>query len=207
MAMIDEHPLGGTLRFRMWVTRGCFFVLSDRLKRKARYSIGAITLLSFYVFTISMMALIFTSDMPKIDGIALSSISIILSVLIIIVTLLENSKEYPLGAEHAFQTAHALENLYNRYEALLQKNACADDMDFRNQYNEILRAARLGRKAIDYHQFQLQNAAAFGMSTLRIIATAALVAGEAALEYWIYATMAVLPPLGTIVFFTARFGP
>jgi len=194
----------------MWVTRGCFFVLSDRLKRKARYSIGAITLLSFYVFIISMIALIFASDMPKFDGVALSSISIILSVLIIIVALLENSKEYPLGAEHAFQTAHALENLYNRYEAFLQKNASTDDMGFRNQYNEILRAARLGRKAIDYHQFQLQNANAFEMSNLRIIVTGALVAGEAVLEYWIYATMAVLPPLGTIVFFlffTARFGP
>lgn len=212
LAIVD--PAGGTLKFRMWVTRGCFFALCDRLKRKSRYSIGSITLLSFYVFMISMIALIYADNLPKSEEILLACVSIILSVLIIIVTLLENSKEYTLTAEFAFQTAHALENLYNRYEAFLEVGASANggngELSYREEYNQILRTARLTRKAIDYHLFQLQNAAAFKLSAAKYSLTLLILACECVFDYWIYATMALAPPLAfvTAIFvFSFRFGP
>jgi len=153
-----------------------------------------------------MIALIFASDMPRFDEIALSSVSIVLSVLIIIVTLLENSREYPLNAEYAFQTAHKLEDLYNRYEAFLQNRAIGDEMQFRDEYNQILRNARVGRKAIDYHQFQLQNDASFNLSTSSRLRTAAFCMFEGVVEYWFYATMAFGPLVAISVYVAKRLG-
>jgi len=100
----QQNPFGGTLQFKIWVTRGCYFTLADRLNRKARYSVISITILSFYVFVISLVTLVFGSILRATDAQILSTASIILSVFIIIMTLFEYSKNYVADAERSQNT-------------------------------------------------------------------------------------------------------
>jgi len=183
----QQNPFGGTLQFKIWVTRGCYFTLADRLNRKARYSVISITILSFYVFVISLVTLVFGSILRATDAQILSTASIILSVFIIIMTLFEYSKNYVADAERSQNTAHALEQLYNRYEGFLDapKQEQSEE-EFRKEYNEILKTARTGRSALDYHWFRLANFEAFGLSWLASVPTVILVLIEAVVEYGLY---------------------
>lgn len=188
-----QSVFGGTLQFKIWVTRGCYFALSDRLKRKARYSVGAITILSFYVFVISMIALVFGTSLSPNTILLMSTLSIVLSVFIIIISLLENSKNYALDAESASQTAHALEDLYYKYESFLLAPVAANEDAHRHKYAEILASARTNRRAIDYHLFQLSNVGEFKLSWSRLFVAIALFLLETIAEYWVYATMMIVP--------------
>jgi hypothetical protein len=200
--MVYVKPLGGALQFRMWVTRGCFFVLSDRLKRKSRYSIAAITTLSFCVFVFSFFALIVpfasSSAVTKEVTLVLSILSLVISVFIILITLLENSKDYSLYAENAYQIAHDLEELYNQYEAFLAGMITGSETEVRLTYSKILRRARVSRKSIDYQEFKLKNREAFGLTWKNITPTAFAWTIDAIFEYWIYFTMIAIP-LATVV--------
>lgn len=191
--MTEENlDFGGTLRFKMWVTRGCYFVVSDRLKRKGRYSVGAITLLSFYVFVISLFTLVFGNTIPSYYPAILSTLSIVLSVFIIIITLLEDSKKYILDAEHASHIAHELEALFNRYEVALMTPPPPDGK-FQLEYATVLNSARFTRRAVDYHLFQLLNLNAFKLGWGQIVLMTFYFILETVMEYWIYASMILLP--------------
>lgn len=191
--MTDEtRAFGGTLKFRIWVTRGCYFVLSDRLKRKSRYSVSAITILSFYVFVISLFTLVFEQQIPDSYPRILSTFSIILSVFIIIITLLEDSKKYILDADHSWEVAQSLERLYNEYEISFSSSGGKEEQ-IRQRYADILDKAHTSRRALDYHFFQLSNPEAFDFGVRRYCGTLVMFIAESAVEYWLYVSMVIAP--------------
>jgi hypothetical protein len=175
--------------------------LSDRLKRKARYSVSAITLVSFYVFAISLFTLVFETSIPVFYPRVLSTLSIVLSVFIIIITLLEDSKKYALDADHSWEIARALENLNNRYEITVA-TAGGKEEEIQRQYAEILHSARTSRRALDYHLFQLSNAEAFELKGRRYFGLIPIFLLESAVEYWLYGSMIIAPliAMGWIVY-------
>jgi SMODS and SLOG-associating 2TM effector domain family 5 len=201
----EQSAFGGTLRFKIWVTRGCYYALSDRLKRKARYSVGAIMLLSFYVVVNSLVTLVFGNKLPNYYPTILSTLSIVLSIFIIIITLLEDSKRYVLDGDHAWQTARALEALFNRYEIALVTPP-PDDGKFQTEYGDILHNAHLSRRAIDYHLFQLSNPRVFELNWYRGPMTAIIFLMEMVVEYGIYLLMTIGPliVMGLIVYVTMK---
>jgi hypothetical protein len=193
---LTDESLADDPLFRIWVTRGCYFILADRLKRKSRYSNGSITILSFYVIVISIIDIAFGSALPANFDAFIPPITVILSVFIIIITLLEQSKEYRLEAEYSEQTAHKLEDLFGRFEAFRLGVATGDEAAFRTEYSNVLISARTTRRTIDYIWFQLTNASDLKLRAPKVLLLSASLAWTGALEYWIYAAMVLLPPIG-----------
>jgi len=194
---------GGNVRFKVWVTRGCYFALYDRLKRKARYSNAAITILSFYVLVVAIIQISYTEQLPDSFESHIPPLSIILSVFIIIVSLLEQSNEYRLEAEHSLRSAHRLEELYGRFESLPSSVADESESALRREYSEALVAAKTHRKSIDYVKFQLDNLEAFEIGWFKKTILRLRLARGTIAEYWLYAAMIILPPAGLIYLYYA----
>lgn len=192
--MQNENEMGGYLRFRVWVTRGGYFTLAERLNRKARYSVGATTLLSFYVVILSLVILVFPDKVSPTNSKWITTGSLIISIFIIVITLMENSKNYALKAEYAGQSARELAFLFNQME---ENELSSDEFSHIKKYNEILSRARVGHANIDYHGFQLSHPGEFKYGLAKWCGIFALYAFECILDYGAYALM-VLGPLAPI---------
>lgn len=198
MIASSEGELGGPLRFRVWVTRGCYFTLAERMSRKARYSVGATTLLSFYVVILSLVTLAFPDKVSPFSSKWITTSSLIISIFIIIITLMENSKNYVLKAEHASQSARDLAFLFNQME---DAEPGADEKAHIKRYNEILSEARVGHAMIDYNGFQLSNSGEFQHGILAWSRIVVLYIANTILEYWAYALMTLGPliPISNVI--------
>lgn len=196
--MINEKEMGGPLRFRVWVTRGGYFTLAERMSRKARYSVGATTLLSFYVVVLSLVILVFPEKISEVSSKWITTSSLIISIFIIIITLMENSKGYALNAEYAGQSARELAFLFNQMEEMEECDPESNDLAHIKKYNDILSQARIGHANIDYHGFQLTHPGEFKLTKWKWLGVLALYTIEAVLEYWPYALM-VLGPLAPTI--------
>lgn len=200
--MPEQPDFGGSLRFRIWVTRGCYFTAADRFKRLERYSVGATTLLSFYVFVLSLVVLVFPDKVSQASSRWLTAGSLVISIFIIIITLMENSKSYALKAEYAGQTARELAFLFNQQD---EDDSGPDDKAMVRRYNEILSQARVQHAMVDYHGFQLANPANFAYSHSKWAKTFAFWIIENGIEYWIYALMALGPVVPIIKIISSIF--
>lgn len=188
--MAEEQDFGGSLRFRIWVTRGCYFTAADRFKRLDRYSVAATTILSFYVFVLSLVVLVFPDKVSQESSRWLTAGSLVISIFIIIITLMENSKGYALNAEYAGQTARELAFLFNQQD---EGDAGQDEKILVKRYNEILSQARIQHAMVDYHGFQLANQSNFSYSRGKWTKIFVFYLIENAIEYWVYALMALAP--------------
>jgi|SRR4051812_10937870 len=192
----ETDTLSGTFKFRVWVTRGCYFVLCDRLRRKARYSIGSVTLLSFYVFVLSLLQIFPNLSLASAHKDILSVLTLTLSVFIIIITLLESSKNYAIDAEFSLMTAQELATLFGRCELVEAGLSKEEAAELHREYDLILNRARTTRRAIDYLWFQFDNYRTFEASPGRMVVLVLGLMWNGLLEYWLYAAMAVGPPVG-----------
>lgn len=193
---IDQDELGGPLPLRIWVTRGCFFTLAERLKLKAKYSVIATTLLSFYVITTSLILLAFPDKVSSTNSKWLNALTIVTSILIIIITLLEHSSNYAKDEECAARTARLLAELYD--QVIVSENV--DLKLIGKNYAEILRESRVDYDMIDYHSFQIAHPEAFKHSNFKWVLTVLIFIWEYIKEYWLYAVMAFGPPIFIIKF-------
>lgn len=202
----DVEELGGSLQVKIWVTRGCYFLLADRLRRKSHFSARATTAIAFYILVTSIILLVYREYLQANIADGLNMFAVILSVFLIIITLMENARQYDVDAHNARMVAHQLERLYNEYEMnLIQVSAGLDISDesdnIRKRYSEILYEAKLIRREIDYHLFQLMNSNVLDVGRIGVVFLFALVILESVLEYWLYAVMVLLPPAAIIALF------
>lgn len=183
------------LSFRIWVTRGCYFTMSERLKRKARYSVASVTFLSFYVVALSIIQLIDAQRLSAVQPQTLAAANLILSIFIIVVTLLESSKEYRLEAEFAWDTGQKLAGLHGRLEAKPAAERQATEEAFALEYSEAMTAVRNQRSTIDYIVFRLENAKSFRLGFWERVDLRIEFVWNATIEYWLYVALIVVPPL------------
>lgn len=143
----------------------------------------------------------------KISGIAqeyIAPASIILSVFIIIISLLEQSNEYRLDADLSLRTAHRLETLYNRFETNALGLKQFDEAKLRREYAEILVDARTHRKSVDYLQFRLENADVLSLGQMRRGILQIRLMFSRFVEYGLYSAMIAIPPLSFIILYFMR---
>jgi hypothetical protein len=85
----NDHLLG-----KMWKTKSARYNAQARLRSKQSASIGAIALLSFYVVVASIVQLAFADAVAPLQSKLISVGTLVVSVFIIVITLLENGKSY-----------------------------------------------------------------------------------------------------------------
>lgn len=202
----DFEELGGSLQLRIWVTRGCYFVLADRLRRKSHFSARSTTAIAFYILSVAIILLVYGATLSADVEAGLNTFAVILSVFLIIITLMETARQYDVDAHSARTVAHQLERLYNDYEINLKQSA--EDQSTKDEsnliakkYSEILYEAKLSRKEVDYHLFRLMNAEALKVTKGGFVWLVFLVSLGTVLEYWLYAFMVLLPPVAIAALF------
>jgi len=123
---------------KIWKTKGARFIAHRRLEQINQLSVWAIALNSVYVIITSLLSISPFSNYSKIAPEYLSLITIFFSLIIIVLSLIENSKNYKAKAESLHQCGKDLNKLYERLSQLLENNEQNSDIT-----NEI---EKLGEK-------------------------------------------------------------
>jgi hypothetical protein len=137
-----DEDFGKELNFQLWSTKGARFNANKRLMLKQKWSTYAITALSLYVITASMMIVSGVSESIRLPSAKLAFCSTVMSILILIISLLESSRQYGLRARQFHDCALAVAKLYRELRLLRtgpEPNPTAEKVrDLTAKYNEIL---------------------------------------------------------------------
>jgi len=146
---------------QIWKTRGARFVAHANYLKQNKSSSFTIAILSAYVI---IMSLFFISPSlgAKIDNGDLSLITLAASLLTLIFSQIESSKDYKLKAEKLHQNAMELSDIYHESQALLFSD---DDLNKRykeaqvisKRYNSIIQKCDENHNDYDYRLFLASN--------------------------------------------------
>ena len=199
LSLHQEKPL----KIRIWITRGCYFNMAERLRRKTRFSVGSNAFLSLYVICVSIYLLVPQLQKSQIQTEWLTLVTLALSICILTITLLESSKNYAVLAIRAQQKAQSISEVFNEYESSLNSHSNGvDELGFAKKYGDILGSSDMVRKPIDFYLFQFNNrhAPEFAFSTWDKAQILALLVISGCTEYWLYIAMVTAPPLALFWF-------
>lgn len=146
-------------------TRGCRFNASRRLNNQYQFSITSISILS--VFGIAIPIIQNNIDTSKCSNINTSYtlVSILLSIFILVLSLLEGSKNYQVKAERLHINAVEISFVYHQLEKLrdiqLKNNPKKEVIeqrlkDINKKYEELIRICPENHEPDDYLLFQAQ---------------------------------------------------
>lgn len=152
------------LSYKLWTTKGARFNASSRLNKQASLSNLSLTLVSCYLILVSLFTVYqfnFTTNTNNLLGF----VSVALSILILVLGQIENSKEYKLNAHLMHQCALEISILYNKVRTfktikLNSKTKEVEIIEFCNKisrkYENILTHYQ-NHEPIDLETFQLQK--------------------------------------------------
>ncbi len=165
----NEESFGNELDLKIWKTKGARFNAHKRLKGKHDWSIAAIAFLSTYVIIITLInyvpALSLSSDQQ--DVVAFSAIT--LSLFILVLSLLEASKNYQVKAEKFHDCGKEMSTLYNELRFVMTSKGASVDVEKKlkeisDQYDDILARCSENHERIDYDLFLTQHPKDFPMN-------------------------------------------
>ncbi len=99
---------------KIYKTKGARFLAYKRLQAINSLSVWAISLSSIYVISISLVSIKPFTRFSRVDPQYLSLITIFLSILIIVVSVIENAKNYTARAENLHSCGKELSFIYDR---------------------------------------------------------------------------------------------
>lgn len=156
---VEYKVLGQSLRTRLWKTKGSRFVARERLRSTNTISITTVTMLSVYVIVLSVILLAFSDQLNALNAKWLNVVNIGLSVLIIVFSLIESSKDHLGGAEVMNQSGLRLGEIYGLLSAKMEAGSLTaldlEKMEF--EYANALKESRLNHTTQDYLVFVIQN--------------------------------------------------
>lgn len=157
MAELNENAHYKYLDKVMWETKGSRFNTFRRLKKQGTLSITTISILSVYAIVISLFQFFFKTRPHNIDNFD-TFFSILLSICILVVSLLEASREYGIKAAKVYDCSNDIGLLQHK----LKQVECTDDINnelsnISDHYNAILKSCPENHDAIDYELFKAQN--------------------------------------------------
>lgn len=166
---MQNHPSRATdyLLSKMWKTKGSRFNAHARLRARHWASVIATSILPMYLIALSLCQLTFTEALSATESKILSIGGVIVSIFLIIITLVENARNYLGDAEKMHQSALAISELYNRFQALTVDEANIQRLKFNNEYSDALKENPVDHKDIDYKRFMIRSAQDLGISGWR----------------------------------------
>ena len=129
---------------KMWRTKSARFNAGQRLRVIHALSIWTTSFLAFYVFCMSLAAIFIlyynlTSD-PAQYSQYFSLATLVLSVFLIIVTLLESSKRYLNEADSMLQSGNEIGEIYNLFQSFSEDEKEKKRTEVARQYSKVLKA-------------------------------------------------------------------
>jgi hypothetical protein len=185
---------------KMWKTKSARFNAHARLRRKRFYSASATTILAFYVVVISILPLShITIRSPEAESL-LAFISIVTSVFLVIVTLLEGGKNYEREADRMHKCALEISGLYNYFQSLSLSDAEAVRTETAEKYSRILSDTDVHHADVDFLSFRISEWQALKSSRVRLLVDIARFLFLWVGEYWLYAALILIPPIAMVLF-------
>jgi hypothetical protein len=145
--LADEQDRLSKLLRKMRTTRECRYRGANRLEKLQRLSTYSICALSFYLVLISIAMAIsqISTSLTTNEQVGTTFLSISMSIFVIIISLIENYKNYSVRADDLRRCAEAISMLINRYEV----SSKADKEALFQLYQDILNRSRFSHGNID----------------------------------------------------------
>ena len=125
---------------KMWNTRGARFVAHERLKARHRMSVFSTSMLSIYLIGLSSITLIGNENIHPDIYKMIPLLVLSLSVFVLVITLIEGSRNYLLNAEKMHSSGMEISEIYGELELALKSKKA--DYRLRKKlwadYNKIL---------------------------------------------------------------------
>lgn len=125
----------------MRITKGARFEAARRHKFAGRASSYAVVILSVWIFAISVLTLVYASNIKPTTMGYFSSINLILSFFVIAFTLLQGSKQHEIRAELFLRCAHDIQSHSSRLEMAWDQaleNYCQQSVNSQQTANQSL---------------------------------------------------------------------
>ncbi|WP_405567786.1 SLATT domain-containing protein [Polaribacter sp. Asnod6-C07] len=152
---------GHNLAFKMWSTKGARFVADERCKKSYRLSSFTIAFLSFEVIAISIYSLTGSFD-SLIESKIITSWTLILSILFLVLSIFENTKNYNVKAKDYHNCGLEIGKVYSKLKMILATNKDGDFNDLKilnplqDEYDKILDKYE-NHEEVDYAQYKINK--------------------------------------------------
>jgi hypothetical protein len=141
---------------RIWRTKGSRFNAYRRLATKNKVLTFVTSFSSIHLLAIGILQLTSLITLTKEQSQLLSFISIILSIIILAYSLIENGKEHGLKSERHHLCGIDLDRIYTRLE-LVDGNDTENIAKLADNYNLVTKKYLHNHETIDDEYFQLQH--------------------------------------------------
>jgi SMODS and SLOG-associating 2TM effector domain family 5 len=151
------------LNYKIWSTKGSRFNASNRLIKTAQLSNLSISILTVYLIAVGLLS-VYNINFNKLDQNLIAYTITCLSILILVFSQIETSKDYKMKAKEFHNCGLELSNLYNDlriYKTLTEMQTLKDKEKFckevSDNYQRILEKHE-NHSQIDIKMFKTTNA-------------------------------------------------
>jgi len=183
------------LLHKMWRTKSCQFNARVRLERRHWLSVLATSVLSCYLAAGSIYQLAYGDSVLPANARLLTVTNLVVSIFLIMITLYEAARNYLGAAEKMHASALDIAGLYNKLQSLPRDQVEKQRCKFADEYSATLKRHNVIHSDLDYAWFKITNAGDLDLSWPYRLWLLFQIIGLGVVEYWLYATLIVVPPL------------
>ncbi|MBV8754021.1 MAG: SLATT domain-containing protein [Hyphomicrobiales bacterium] len=173
----EEH-----LKHKMTVTAACRFNASKRLQGRDRRMQLIIALASAFVIALTVMPYLYHLSALVVSD--LSVITLIMSILILTISLIQYSNNDAVNAEQHHRSGLEINELKNELYAKSGNVTPHDLEEFGQKYGHILQKYSINHEDVDWYKFQLENPSIYPLGPIR---RAMIYVRVLAAAYWMQA--------------------
>jgi SMODS and SLOG-associating 2TM effector domain family 5 len=161
-SQISLSELTNSFKRKLWITKGARYNAYRRLKTKGKLSLSAITWLSFYAISVSIVQIFpfFAAFSDNSRNIVIL-LSILFSISILVLSLMESSQNYQIRAENMHRCAREIAELCEELNVVLLSpdpvKITNDLQDIITRYHQILEKYEDNHEPIDNNLFRVTN--------------------------------------------------
>jgi hypothetical protein len=158
----DQETFEQVLTRKIWITSGARYKAAKRLMAKHSLSTAAISFLSIYVLGINLMQVFSCFSLSPNQKELYSFVSIVASLFILVLTLLEATQNYQLRSDRLRNCARQIKILHNKLIEFTKSDADETDKqkkihDIGQEYNAVIVSNTENHDDIDYNLFRAEN--------------------------------------------------
>jgi hypothetical protein len=176
----------------MQTVKAARFNAAERLERKQRVSVFALSTVSLYFVGLSVWQTVYAASLEAPTHQLITLVSIMSSISTLVLALIDSMNDYKIKAHHMHACALSVNDLLQELRLLQSKDA-GTVQDFRRRYNEVVRGCPYNHARVDY-----LVASAESKGSLEAKAWAKV--RQALDVYGLYGTFLVAPPLVLLLF-------
>jgi hypothetical protein len=157
---------------QMWKTKGARFNACRRLKQTYKISNLAISLFSSFVILISLIALLPSSFGLNLNVTNISLLSLLMSMFILLLSLLENGKQYEIKSERLFNNANEITRIYDKFRFILEvkrEKSGAKIESLISEYHFALDKCQENHEPVDYEMFEMEHPEVYRLTWIKKI--------------------------------------